>query len=767
MDTVRVNIEYRPLRIAWAIARDDRDAFRQALRLTHCLWGGRFNPIVFADDADGASRMIECFRPDMIYPVGNTGPVTSFPQRFPYLFRPFYGDLHFVDSRDDQGQSQVLDIHNAVVHLRDTPEWRAMKDKGTRHYIWNDTDPLSDVFLTQFGQYPAKADTGIDYLQLFRQALDPADYTLPENGEITSDVIDYPSISFLARIGLRTTRSHFGWRTPGFFVGDANNLEDLVCHWNLRACNIPLWFIDEAYIERYRALIPAWAAAMQSHVSHRHEFERHVGVWYRSDRGADVRTSFGDIELMLCPVSDISWNGMNVRVPDMVWKQVSALGVVGNARGKPRVTFGLNDKPFSGDGWFHRQHVVASLSFFGLYGEEQHTLRPPYIPELNEFFAREMIFDYQNLRSEPEGIGVIVDVANSDLTLTALPVAELFEQIFSLAGLKTHLSNSGIILRQLIAHVGGLQGARVFKIPGVRRLLKTHGPTASFSRRGALSLIGGKDPENPEAKFSDHQRLFIEQRPIGTKLTSSDVFAHLVVNGLFRIGVDLECPSCQMSSWISVDTLRHDVECHLCGRTFDATRQLVASKWAFRRSGVFGAERNAQGAIPVALTLQQLDTNLSNMLGWGMYSPSLQVEAADGAAGLDCEVDFVWLLGSSRAGRPRVIIGECKDRGGTITDDDVANMKTICARLPKHRLDAYVIFAKLSAFTNEEIARAHTLNDRYRQRVILLTHEELEPYHIFDRTGKVHDIGPFGGTPEELAAATAKVYFAKSDVDNS
>jgi hypothetical protein len=47
MDTVRVNICYRPLRICWAINAGDRAAFRSAVALSNTVWGGRFNPIAY------------------------------------------------------------------------------------------------------------------------------------------------------------------------------------------------------------------------------------------------------------------------------------------------------------------------------------------------------------------------------------------------------------------------------------------------------------------------------------------------------------------------------------------------------------------------------------------------------------------------------------------------------------------------------------------------------------------------------------------------
>jgi hypothetical protein len=184
------------------------------------------------------------------------------------------------------------------------------------------------------------------------------------------------------------------------------------------------------------------------------------------------------------------------------------------------------------------------------------------------------------------------------------------EKLFDSVGMTAKLSGGGLITRQLISRVGGIQGARVFKIPGVRRLLKTFGPNAAFARNTALQLIGRKDAQNPAARFSDHEDLYIEARPIGTKLTPAMVFEYLVEKGLFRIGVELTCPTCRLSSWIALGTLRQVNVCELCGASFDGTRQLVNSEYHYRRSGVLGLEKNAQGAVPVALVLQQLTTNL-------------------------------------------------------------------------------------------------------------------------------------------------------------
>jgi hypothetical protein len=60
------------------------------VRLTHTLWGGRFNPIVLVDRPEEAKQLIERFRADVIWPVGDAVAVKDFPKQFPYLIDPFF-----------------------------------------------------------------------------------------------------------------------------------------------------------------------------------------------------------------------------------------------------------------------------------------------------------------------------------------------------------------------------------------------------------------------------------------------------------------------------------------------------------------------------------------------------------------------------------------------------------------------------------------------------------------------------------------------------
>ncbi len=83
MDTIRVDICYRPLRIGWAIRAGDVEAFRSAVRLSYAILGGRYNPILIADHDEETKRLVGLFRVDVIWPIGNTDEVKSLPKKFP------------------------------------------------------------------------------------------------------------------------------------------------------------------------------------------------------------------------------------------------------------------------------------------------------------------------------------------------------------------------------------------------------------------------------------------------------------------------------------------------------------------------------------------------------------------------------------------------------------------------------------------------------------------------------------------------------------
>lgn len=730
--------------------------------MSYALWGGRFNPIVVVDD-DEAKHLVEGFRADLVVPVGDSEPVKRFGETFSHLISPFFGDI-FLDKHNGQGRAQVLDVHNAMMHLINTPRWEIEKKRGFRKYKWASEDPLADILLCLLGLYPQE-EVGIDYTRIFLESTEatitPIDPALP----LPNDLVEHPTISSLCRFGI--TRDHTvrgGWDSPGFFIGDASNLRDLVSFWNLRAADISLCFVDHRYPERFSNLIPAWEKVFNDAMSSRsYGFNRGLGVWGRHENSEILRKQFGNIQATHYPISRESWELGKVLPPTMHLAEVSTLGVMGaDGEGNPKLSFALNDKPFASDDFFHTQNLVASVSTIsGLYGSDEYTFVPLFIPELNEFYSREMCFEYDKLRVGPNSVGLIIEATQTDEFLRALSISHLTEKVFALGGALAKWSAGGLILRQLIAQVGGLQGARVFKIPGVRRLLKTYGLMDCFGKEGALGLIAGKDPNNPHAKFDDHRGLYINRKAIGADPNA--VFTYLVEKGLLRMGAELTCTRCRIASWTGLDQLRQrSILCDLCGAEYDATAQLIKSTWQYRRSGVLGRERNSQGAICVALTLQQLQVNLSDIFIKNMYSPSIDLKPQNPKAFPDCEIDFAWFVARGFPQKSAIIIGECKGQGPIKLNEfenDLRNLDQVASSLPHHRFDTFILIAKLTAFTADEIGLAKVLHQKHQRKIILLTDRELEPYNIYDRTRLAHKIDGQARTPEHLANTTAQIYF--------
>lgn len=235
-------------------------------------------------------------------------------------------------------------------------------------------------------------------------------------------------------------------------------------------------------MHRYAVVRPEIEKTALASLAHLDEHRRNLAVWSRTKIIDDALKLVSVRAVIPCLIDDqLLWNGGNVRPPMMMLGEASSLGVFGHEQGKPKVSFALNAKPFCADTWLYTQHLVASVTLYG--GDNEHTFHPPYAPEWNEFFARRMHFEYNRLRIEPERIGIIIGATDHDTFLYGLPVPALVEQLFESVGLRAKLSSGGLIARQLISQLGGLQGARVFKIPDVRRLLKTYGPPGGGGQR--------------------------------------------------------------------------------------------------------------------------------------------------------------------------------------------------------------------------------------------------------------------------------------------
>lgn len=750
MDIVNLRVRYRPMRIGLCIEEGNLDAFRTAVQINTTLWGGRFNPIIpIGASTRTAKHVVSAFQVDALQDISTTKAVTDFIESLPHLKWPDYEKSLFIP-RDGGADATLLDVYHPVRHLAQRPPAQPERQFQAFLLQWSDADSLRDVLAASYGEYPPKETIGKDYLTLFRR-LKPVEVRL-DIEPVPTDAADM--LSPLAVTGLELSPSMLSWghKEPGFYIGSATDLTDLINFWNLRAANIDLVFYDPAFATRLAPIMNDHKEWLQTRPRRDPEWPFHSSLWTKTrDPLPDLQT-FGE-GFAISVIDNDLWDPNTLwKPPVMSFDEQSILGTVTAQFGQPTVTFQLPPKPFFTNFEIHKQKLIASVR--PLIQTSEFILCPPYTPELNEYYGRQIHFDSSKVRSEPEALGVVIDVTKSDLTLRPLDSLQLIKRLFASRSIEATQSEAGKVGHRLIQQMGGLQGCRIFKIPGVRELIRAHGAQDSFTRSGATQTIRGFDPATNVETFAPHKNLYVQYREPG-ELKPDAAFAYLLDKKMFRAGLAFTCPNCALPFWLHLDSLKTMVACEYCDTSFNVMPQLKDRDWKFRRSGLFGRDDHQGGGIPVSIVLQQLETTLHDKIVAWTTGMNLEQSVPNG---WKCESDFVLIVEDNREG-PQIVFSETKSRGGEITADDVANLARLADAFEGSSLQPYIIFAKVGSFSDEEIERCKLAQITRRFRVIILSDRELEPYFVYERTAVEFDIHSTAINLEDLAVATQSVFF--------
>ncbi len=736
-----MRVQYRPVRFGWCVETGNWSQFESALRWTHTLAGGHRNPIIPVDQPALAEALIDRFRVDALFPVEDVAGVRSFIDKHKHLHWP--GDLgrerlYYEQWQDRPASPQFADVTNAAVALRNEHFERGKEPPfSLTLFECQGADPLGRLLLATFGGYPAAPERGPDYCRRLEAIVGLKRLQVNANAAVPgNDGMLTPAE--LCRYGLDSLGDP---DSHGFFLGSVADFADLLCYWNLRAAGIELCFIDLAHIGRFENLVTQQQEWLKSLPKR---------PWDNDGRTTDVWTThLGQVPTLPKELAlerpmfhmgaggETIWNGLNTNPGHLFWNEHPVLGSVDTSEARPSVAFQLPPKPFGDDVIFQR--MVATISGADRVGRSANsTFLPPYVPELNEYYGRELHFSYDTARADSGLVGpavsIVIRASEDQLTLRALPASDLIHRLFRAFGIHSKVSQPGLVTARLIDQMGSLQDCRVFKIEGVRDLIRSRTPDQHFDRSVANKIIGRYDESSRAMRFEPFESLYISPRPHGTKLQPQDALNELLEKGVLRVGLELKCPKCQLLFWQHLDGLATKVDCAYCGNGFDITLQLKDRQWAYRRSGLFGHRDDQHGGIPVALTLQQLDTEL--MSNGILYTTSLEL-SSQGAAIAPCETDFAILTtGPSTRRRdpvPQLLIGECKSPGGTVTPEDAKHLGKVADTFPPNRVEVFIVFSKTGTFSDAEVDACAEAQGRWTSRVILLSKDELEPYHIFDR----------------------------------
>jgi hypothetical protein len=720
--SVSVSLRYRPIRLGLCVRSGNWDDLNQALRLTHTLWGGKFNPVIPVEHP-GAKLLVDKFRVDVLYPIARIDHLTDFAKAFSHLPWPASSppDEYLVGHLDG---CNPLDILHPVLQRRwqEPLEDDFHPEEGRYGVVvrWQANDPLSFILLATFGA--PSSEEALSLWSIIRERSWFRDVNLKSDDPIPGWLVHQITPSAVTSLDLQPEWAE----RHGFFVGDAGKYADVVTYWNLRASNVNVMFFDPKYETR---LHPVTQAHMKRWFTSSVSKET-IPTWSRLAPESYSLNLGSELPVEPQPATDEALSNLDIQPPLHYISEKTVLGTTFESDSGPTLAVAFPEKPFTPpmySGEEMKDQLVVSLTN-SFDADQDRTFWTPFVPELNLHYARRIRSHQRFARAEPDGLGIICDATDEYVSWGSVDKKQLVSEIFGAFGIDSEPSPAGRVAANLIHQLGGLRGCWVLRIGGVRELIRHRGPLDTFERTEAMHAIRGAG----QSGFKQYELLLSDNLVGGKKLKPEDAFLYLLERGVFRVGLKLQCPNCDLDFWLPLDELRSHVVCEVCARHFNITRQLRDRDWAYRRSGLFGKFHEGEGSIPVALTLYELHRNLSAGRGHHLIATSMKLRSK-GRAIPECETDFVLVVQDGGAERVQLALGECKSPGGTITQRDVLNLGAVASALPESRFDVYLVFSKTGQFSAEETENCRKVPDILGGRVILLSDIQLEWGFGWDR----------------------------------
>jgi hypothetical protein len=740
MPTSTASVAYRPIRLGLLVRQNDIADLVKAAEMCALLWGGVRNPLIsVSDEPSQAKALLDLFAVDVLISVSDSTEAKTFANEFPFLRSPSMGDgLFYEDWVSKKLRLQYLDIINLVDSIwNDEFKHSSPETKSNCAFVdWSDDDALATLLAIQFGRYPRNIDLADDFDEAFKLGLKAETVSVALNGDFASELSS--KVTPLELTTQLLGASGRGRVDSGIYFGDPNDFKDLISFWNIRAAGARLQFLPKGHDGRLKGFIETYLNSLDEHPPT--AFDDSIALYARDDLLSNVPdfvakavTKRQRFSISMCPEL---WNGLNIRPAAYHFGWSSVLANVDEASGRTAVSIGLPPKNFLSSSVDRRgaarasdQQLAASIDILTEFSYPKRTLKPPYLRRLNEFYSREITIDPWGLRVERDGLAAILKIRDNAVTLYPLDHQALIERLFAEAGMHASTSQPGLIAAQIISGMRGfdpLRGCAVFKITGVRRLIKEIAADQLLPWIKALPLIGGDN-------FRRFKRLYIEPRE-DEYLTAPQVLSFLIKKRILRPVLGFiarftlrrtifKCPTCGLTSSLRPRQFEGSWRCPYCG-TEHYRAEYVAfqfrkkSGWFIKKSGLFAKDNNQEGAIPVILALMRFSHYFH--LGGFLYSTALNLRGD-----VTCETDLC-IVQYRNIDAVEMGIGECKGDGGWITDDDIEKLIAARAKLLLIGVKPYLIFAKTaSGFYEHELARFRALRER-SVPFILMTNRDLE-----------------------------------------
>jgi ribosomal protein S27E len=753
MATSSLHVSYRPVRVGFLVRPDVMDDFIQAVEWATAIWGGIFSPILplLSDDV-ALDALIARWNVDVLAPVVLSRSASSLEDealslansvmaRHEHLAWPGrVGHLELFAPIGGQGELPLMSVDHIADHLWQE-EYRHRDESDWILPFWAAGDPLSPLLSAMFGAY-GSSPTGVRLRRFYQRLLLAGDADL--RGDLPAETAAKGTP--LALTGIELHRYGGFADGDGAFLGDPTHAGELRLFWNLRAAGHMMTFIPEG---DHEGRLQAHTAEFLQRIPPQRPAESWGTLWRSRTWAADeqlpdsVQTLIPEGMFALRGATSDEDAGRSERERGHFKTEYSSvLASVEETSWRTQMIFSLPPRPFGHSRLpGHFAHWAVAINPLSEYAYRPRSLRIPALPDLNRWASKEMTAGIIDLRVQRESLDAIVPLDDSDLSLGLLDGGEIVRRVLERAGIEAATSPSGEVTSRIITQMDGLQACRILWAPGVRKVLSD-----DDARLGDVILNeirrGGNLEDVPRAK------------------EPTQAFDRLLDTEVLRPFLRIKCPECRLWRLFEPESLQAHLRCPGCGSVFPLAYHLrrgpdgQRSSWRFCRSGLL-AERGHAGAIPVILTMLRLSISLDS--GKAMFVlPSLDLTGTD----LACETD-VLAIEIDMHGKPSVIFGEVKSGGSEIDDNDISNLDRAAEYVRESGVSAYLVFAKLGSFSDDELARFRAYYDGGRKPVVLLAERELVHYEVLHDTRDSVETS-YILSLADLAATTSGLYLTEN-----
>ncbi|MFA5106763.1 MAG: hypothetical protein WC497_00365 [Patescibacteria group bacterium] len=743
-----VRIEYRPLRLGFCVRDGHKQDIATAVKLNTILWGGIYNPLIPVGSKEGLDHaLVKLFQVDALIPISKTPEINKFLEKYSWARLPSSYNSELLLSEDSMNRKKkhvnVLDVSHILRKMWDTNfKFSKTDDSNCTLISWSNKDADKDLLPLLFGEYPKK-QLAYKYHHNFQKALKAKEITLTGRRPVPKKLAS--TVTPLA-LTEQEIRSYGGNRhDAGVYIGDSKSFIDLLNFWNIRAAGSYITFLPKSNVRRFLPYIKEHLSRIKKPTTgYRHSFL----IWYSGSKQneSEVKTiadliAAKDKPFAYAQVSTISWNGLNIVPGYNILSSTTTIAGLNQRYGKPSLNIQLSDKPFAKHDNSRFLHQCFGVSVHPPMSTEDDgfTLSLPTLPDLNEWYARETIFDPHGLRVTRGALGtsvsLITDIDDDTIRIGLISKNDIITKVFERASIIASKSVPGLVAERVVSLMQGLMGsARIFKITGVRKFIEETHPLHQKLKYEVLKAI--RDKNENEETFKKFENAFGLKGK--TPITPSDVFDEMVEHNLLQVGVEVRCPKCGLKNWLNLKDVSDRYLCDYCSEISKFVevidpikidgKQVDGLRLHYRLSGLMGKSDKQQGAIPVILTLQFL-TNKMHSGNDFLYSTGLDLSLTSNGKKEAFESDLTILNLSQRLGKDdnEVLIGECKT-GHQITAKKIDNLLTTRGLLQNSGLTCHLVFSTTKkAFTSGEINRFKKLVKK-GIKPILLTAHELEPW---------------------------------------